>query len=179
MSLTPGNLQKVLIDLDTALAAAHEERTLVVCGGGALLVVDVISRTTQDIDVITPELDPVLKSLAAEVGKRHGLEASWLNNGPASLARDLEAGWRDRTRKIFEGKALLLHSLGHKDLLASKLYALCDREEQDLDDILGMKPFWPEIESLKTWLLDRDGSPLWLERVESRLTLLKKRMRHE
>lgn len=145
MALAPNNLKEILTELDQELTAASEQRTLVVCGGGALLAVDVISRTTRDIDVITPELDPVLQKIAAEVGKRHGLEPGWLNNGPASLARDLQQGWRERTTLIYRGRSLVMESLGRRDLLATKLFAFCDRDEQDLEDILQMKISWSEM----------------------------------
>ncbi|MFN7683913.1 MAG: DUF6036 family nucleotidyltransferase [Oligoflexia bacterium] len=144
-----------------------------------LLFVEVISRTTRDIDVITPELDPLLQNLANEIGKRYGLASGWLNNGPASLVRELQPGWRDRTTPIYQGEFLVLESLGRSDLLASKLFALCDRDEQDLEDILEMKASWPEIEGWKTWLLERDGSIYWPERVRSRLATLKRKIGHE
>lgn len=179
MRLTPSNIQGVIRELDQALAELGEKRTLVVCGGGALLVADAIDRVTRDIDVIAPELDSVLKGLASSIGKRHGLEEGWINNGPASLARDLEPGWRDRTEAVYKGMALTLEALGRKDFLASKLFAFCDREEQDLEDILGMAPAWSEIEPLRSWLLDRDGSELWPKRVATRLSLLKRKLGDE
>ncbi|MGK5084447.1 DUF6036 family nucleotidyltransferase [Bdellovibrionota bacterium FG-1] len=179
MALALENIQTILCELDQALAKLSENRILIVCGGSALLVVDLIDRTTRDIDVITPELDTVLKDLATLIGKRHGLEEGWLNNGPASLARDLEPGWKNRTESIFQGVALRLESLGKRDLLASKLFAFCDRDEQDLDDIWGMAPSWSEVESLRNWLLDRDASVLWPRRVETRLLLLKRKLSHE
>jgi len=39
MSLAPNNLRQVLGELDKALSEKDEQRTLVVCGGGALLAV--------------------------------------------------------------------------------------------------------------------------------------------
>lgn len=179
MALAPNNLKEILTELDQELTAASEQRTLVVCGGGALLAVDVISRTTRDIDVITPELDPVLQKIAAEVGKRHGLEPGWLNNGPASLARDLQQGWRERTTLIYRGRSLVMESLGRRDLLATKLFAFCDRDEQDLEDILQMRISWSEVAVWEDWLLERDASELWPGRVRARLTILKQRLGHE
>lgn len=96
----------------------------------------IIERQTRDVDVIAPVIDPLLQTLAAEVGREFGLEKGWLNNGPASLARDLEKGWDERVRTIFRGQALTVKTLGERDLLATKLYAYCDRDEDDLSDIL-------------------------------------------
>jgi len=159
-------LQPILSSVDLKLRGRNEHRDLIVCGGGALLILDIIDRQTRDIDVIAPELDPILNEIAIEVGKEFGLESGWLNNGPASLSRDLEVGWRDRVQLIFEGSHLKIHSLSNRDLLASKLFAYCDRDEDDLSDILKMSPSVAEVESLKSWVLERDGSQYWPARVE-------------
>ena len=176
MRLGPKNLQSILDDLDSELAQAGAERSLTICGGGALLFLNIMERVTRDVDVITPELDPLLTQLAALLAKRHGLEENWLNNGPAALARDLEPGWLTRTEPIFKGRALELRTLGRRDLIASKLFALCDRDEHDLDDLFRMKLIWSEVEDLKEWILKRDASSYWPERVERQLAKLKKRV---
>lgn len=147
--LGPQLLQPILESLDLKLRNKNEHRELIVCGGGALLILDIIDRQTRDIDVIAPELDLVVKEIAAEVGQEFGLEPGWLNNGPASLSRDLEVGWEDRIQLIYRGHNLVMHALSSRDLLASKLFAYCDRDENDLSDILKMSPSVSEIESLK------------------------------
>lgn len=172
-------MHPILIALDEKLHLTALRRELIICGGGALLVLQIIDRQTRDIDVVAPELDSDLKTVAAEIGAQFGLEQSWLNNGPASLARDLEKGWEKRVQKIFQGKALTLYSLSARDLLASKLFAFCDRDEDDLSDILKMKPTITEIESLKSWVLQRDGSPFWPDRVEKCFKKLKGRLQYE
>ena len=177
-SLDLNTLGPVLQSLNEKLLQMKEIRELIVCGGGALLVLGIIERQTRDIDVISPEIDPLLQELAAQIGKEFGLEKGWLNNGPASLVRDLERGWAERVRPIFHGSALTVKTLSVRDLLATKLYAYCDRDEDDLSDILRMNPSPAEVESLRAWVLDRDGSAYWPDRVQKCFTKLLARLGH-
>lgn len=169
-------LKPVLEALDQKLAEAGEQRDLIVCGGAALLVLDISDRQTNDVDVLLPKLDPVLIAISAEVAKQFGLDPGWFNNGPESLARDLENGWEDRATIAYKGRALCVKVLGRRDLIASKLFALCDREENDLDDLVKLQPSFEEIDSLKQWVLDREASELWPARVEKCFTKLKSRL---
>lgn len=176
--LTATNAEQVLVRLDEELVTAGEKRSLIICGGGALIVMKVIERRTRDVDVVAPEIDPLLKKLAVLVGKEFGLSENWLNNGPASLVRDLTTGWQNRTVPVFAGKALELQALGRSDLLATKLYAFCDRED-DLDDVLRLKPSKEELDSLFPWVLERDGSAYWPARVEDCFNRLRKKLNYE
>src|SRR3954454_24315440 len=63
----------------------------------------------------------------------------WLNIGPMQLGDVLPAGWRERVQRIFEGRVLVLSTLGRSDLLKSKLFALCDRGT-DLLDCIALAP---------------------------------------
>src|SRR5688572_8140587 len=137
--LVPSNMDAVLRRLDEELTKLGEKRTLVVCGGSALIVMNVIDRRTRDIDVIAPPIDDGLEKIAKALAKEFGLAENWLNDWPAPLARDLTKGWQSRTVAIFNGKALELRALGREDLLATKLYAFCDRED-DFDDVVKLKP---------------------------------------
>jgi len=176
--LSPLNKDAVLKRLDEELAKHGEKRTLFVCGGVALIVMKTVNRETRDVDVVAPPIDPLLSQIAKKVGEEFGLRENWLNNGPESLERDLNPGWRDRSTPIFKGKALELQSLGREDLLASKLFAFCDRED-DLEDVLQLKPSKDELEKLLPWVLKRDGSPYWQKRVEDCFSRLRKKLKYE
>lgn len=179
MFLTHPLLTPILNALDRKLSNLKEPRELVICGGAALLILDITERQTRDVDVITPTLDPLLKEVAEQVGKQFGLESAWLNNGPEALSKDLESGWEARTQEIYKGKFLKIKSLSRSDLIASKLFAFCDRDENDLDDLLHLKPTLKEIDSLKSWILARDTSELWPARVQKCLKKLKSRLGYE
>jgi hypothetical protein len=155
-----------IIELNRELAAIGEHRDLLACGGGALWIMGVVSRETRDLDVILPSLDPVLLKCSIKVAKEIGLNEGWLNNGPSGFVRDLENGFELRAIQIYQGTHLIAKALGRRDLIATKLQGLCDRDEIDLLDLVSLKP----------WLLDRDASPLWPARVESQLNLLFSRL---
>ena len=176
--LSPLNTETLLKRLDEELSKRGERRTLIVCGGAALLVMNVIHRRTRDIDVIAPELDPTLKTIAKHIGNEFDLSENWLNNGPASLMSDLSSGWQERCHTIFKGKALELRSLGREDLLASKLFAFCDRED-DFEDVVRLKPSKEELTKLLPWVLKRDASAYWPKRVEECFSRLRKKMKYE
>lgn len=171
---------KALEALDEKLVKLeHEPIELRVCGAGALSIVGVISRATRDLDVITPKLTDALLRASEEVADYLLLPKTWINNGPASLTRDLESGWEDRCVEIYNRKVIRVLALGRRDLIASKLFAFCDRDENDLDDLIAIKPSVDEIDSLLNWVLDRDGSELWPNRVRERFSLLKSRIQND
>jgi hypothetical protein len=176
MKLGSDLIKPVLDALDQKIMEAGEHRELIVCGGAALLVLNVTQRQTRDVDVLFPKLDPLLIAAAAEIAAKFGLEAAWLNNGPESLSRDLEKGWEGRAQVGYQGRSLCIKTLGRRDLMASKLFALCDRDESDLEDLVCLKPSLAEIDSLKPWVLEREASDLWPERVEKCFNHLKARL---
>jgi hypothetical protein len=101
----------------------------IVVGGSALALLGVTSRQTRDFDIIAPEIPRTIleaaKTFAREQRER-GIDLldDWLNNGPIQLGDVLPEGWRLRVVLAFEGKALVLHSLGRADLLKTKLEAM-------------------------------------------------------
>lgn len=175
MFIGPKNWKIALQTLDKELENRKAVRDLIVCGGTALLVLDVIDRETRDIDVVCPEVDLELRSAAVAVAKKLLLPHDWINDGPKSLANDLLVGWKERVELIFQGKALTLYALGRVDLLATKVYAFCDRED-DYQDVLKLKPTSDELEKVHPWVIERDASPHWPVRVESCFARLRKKL---
>ena len=176
--LSPKNQTVILKRVDEELSRIGESRSLIICGGSALIVMGIIDRQTRDVDVLEPEIDSLLSDIAVRIGKEFGLSDKWLNNGPESLRRDLKPGWRTRTASIFKGKALEMRSLGREDLLATKLYAFCDRED-DLEDVLKLKPTRTELANIFHWVLKRDASPKWPKRVRDCFSRLREKLKYE
>jgi hypothetical protein len=177
MLIGPKNWQAALQKLDETLLQRNIQRDLIVCGGTALLILDIIDRETRDIDVVSPELDAELKKAATEVARMLSLPDDWINDGPKSLASELLEGWRMRVKPLFQGKALTLHVLGRVDLVATKIYAFCDRED-DFQDVLKLKPTTQELDEIYPWVLERDASSFWPERVFTCFARLRKSL-HE
>ena len=166
MKLGSKNVISALEALDQELEILDEHRELIACGGGVLSVMGVIARETRDLDVIIPSIDSVLLECSHKVASRLGLDKGWLNNGPSGFVKDLDRGFELRAEVVFKGPFLTLKALGRRDLIATKLQGMCDRDEHDLEDLLHLKPSASEVESLKKWLLDRDASAYWPSRVE-------------
>ncbi len=137
----------------------------VIIGGSALSILGVITRETQDCDILDPNIPENVQEAAKNFAKKQGLEHDWLNNGPDSLKRDLPKGWRLRLQSLFEGEALNLQTLGRSDLLATKLFAYCDRGF-DLADCLKLNPTQNELKDAKVWVSKQDANPDWPDHVE-------------
>jgi hypothetical protein len=63
------------------------------------------------------------------------------------------------------------------DLLKTKLFAFCDRD-QDLQDCIALKPTVKELEACIDWVSERDANKDWPENVRQHFALLKKRLGH-
>jgi hypothetical protein len=165
MNLDSQNWRTVMAALDQELFDLGLRRELIVCGGGALLVLEIINRATRDLDILLPMIDPLLNEAAERVAQKLKLAPHWLNNGPSSLVPDLPSDWQSRLELIYRGKALVLKGLGRDEMLLTKIYAFCDREE-DWQDLKKLKPTLTEIEQCHAWVLVRDASEYWPKRVE-------------
>jgi hypothetical protein len=154
----------------------------IVIGGAALALMGVIQRPTRDFDILVPELPKAIASAAHEFAKAQresgvDLRSDWLNNGPIRLGDVLPIGWRERAKRIFEGHALALSTLGRPDLLKSKLFALCDRGT-DLPDCIALAPTAEELAECQPWLEAQDGNELWPAHVRATFADLAWRLGH-
>jgi len=150
----------------------------VVVGGTALAILGIIKRETQDCDVLYPDIpSPVLKA-AQDFAKEKGLESGWLNNGPESLKRDLPKGWMTRLQNLYSGEALVLKTLGRGDLLATKLWAYCDRGF-DLDDCIKLRPTKEELLEAIKWVSHQDANESWPAHVKGMFANLAKELGYE
>ena len=167
---------------DSFLAKEGLRLEAVVIGATALSLLGLIDRQTRDVDVLAPRLPPDIASAAnrfAVMLRASGetLADDWLNNGPDSLASQLPADWENRLQDVYTGKALLLRTLSHKDLLRTKLFALCDRGT-DLGDCLALNPSPADLTSLEPWIAYQDANPDWPKHVQVTLRDLAQRLGH-
>jgi hypothetical protein len=167
---------------DRHLAECGLEFSGVVVGGTALVLLGIVARATNDCDVLYPkipeEIAAAARAFAARMtADRVVLREDWLNNGPSSLARDLPDGWELRLQPLYGGQALTLRTLGRRDLLCTKLFALCDRQ-MDLLDCLAMAPLAGELEAVLPWLVAQDAHPGWPDHVRATVADLGRRLGH-
>ena len=164
---------------DAFLAERQLRFECVVIGGGALVLAGIIDRPTKDLDCLDPEIPEEVQQAAREFAKgTPELWERWFNNGPRSLTRDLPAGWERDLQPLFEGASLVLRTLGRLDLLRSKLFAYCDRQ-QDVDDCLALAPTTEELRACLPWLEARDANPLWPDHVRTSLRALGKELGYD
>jgi len=154
----------------------------VVIGGSALGLMGIVQRPTRDFDILVPELPPDIASAArafAKTQRAAGVDLldDWLNNGPMQLGDVLPVGWRERVQPIFEGRVLVLSTLGRSDLLKTKLFALCDRGT-DLLDCIALAPTAEDLAECMPWLEVQDGNEEWPAHVRATVADLARRLGH-
>jgi hypothetical protein len=107
MSFDGSSLDRALSALGELLEARGMTYRLAAVGGGAMLLLDLISRPTKDLDLVgqieaddVTGVDPLpapLKEAITDVARALGLASDWLNPGPASLLDlGLPAGFVER-----------------------------------------------------------------------------------
>ena len=172
-------LKDAISEFDKYLGKLGLQFEAIIIGGAALSILNVISRMTEDIDCIDPEIPAEIKSASIEFIKSNpqfGLvPEKFLNNGPITITKDLPEGWRTRTQVIFEGEAITFLTLGRADLLKTKLDAMVHRG-RDLDDVVAMKPTEKELQDSLDWVLNVDGGEHWPEMVNDAFKVLRKRL---
>ncbi len=170
----------VIPTFDQFLAERGLRFEAVVVGGAALNLLGVVTRETRDCDILSPLIPEEILAAARDFAhsqREHVLREDWLNNGPHSLIRELPSLWDRRLRRLFDGTALLLHTLGREDLLKTKLFAFCDRRT-DLDDCVALAPSREELTDALSWVQAQDANELWPAHVEEMFALLGGRLGH-
>jgi hypothetical protein len=174
MSNTPRDNAQVTEELLHALAdqltARGERYTLAVVGGSALLALELISRATEDVDVLAivedgrlltaQPLPAALLDAAHTVARDFGLSEDWLNPGPTSLL-DLgpPTGFYERAQPRSYGPALDVLFASRVDQIHLKLYATVDQGVgKHLQDLQALQPTAQELLDAARWSLTHDPS---------------------
>jgi hypothetical protein len=167
--LEPQKLNEILCLLDEHLGLQTDEQwNIVVCGGSALNALNLVSRTTKDIDVLGKlENDEIIHAAfdssfwlaVSEVGNYFKLPIDWLNTGPESyLETGLPEGLVGRLVWIRYGESLSIGYLSRIDQVFFKLYASADRGGYHVDDLLKLNPSSEEIYEAASWCKEQDVS---------------------
>lgn len=172
MKFTSGeDVREALSALGRKLADEKRPKiTLLICGGAALSISGLLTRTTSDVDVLgrtkassqlqtPPEW---LWDCAAEVAMVLGLERNWLNDAVSVLSSmGLPKGIIERATRQNFGPSLDIAVASRLDLIALKSFAAIDptSRRQHLEDLVDLHPDQTEMEFAAAWLLDRPSSP--------------------
>ena len=133
--------------LGEQIADLGDRYELVVVGGSALIALDLVTRPTQDVDVVALHSGGALQTAAplpegllvarGRVARDFRLPEDWLNDGPATLLDfGLPDGFMSRATRRDYGLALTVWYASRVDQVHLKLFATVDqgpgRHEADL-----------------------------------------------
>lgn len=144
---------------------------LVVRGGSSQIAMELVSRTTRDVDVLAflspqgqiQEARPFpteISEASRRVASTLGLDDNWLNPGPADLVSSgLPDGLGQRLIAKKYGEHLTVHFISRIDQIFFKVYAAADDASgRHSDDLLALVPSPEEIAAAAQWALAQDPS---------------------
>jgi hypothetical protein len=160
----------------------------VVIGGAALHALGYITRTTDDVDVLVPQVPEAIAAAAARFAALPDsapTDAGWFNSKSydfVGVPGCLPPGWEQRVRPLWRGNALDLQTLGRQDLLCTKLVALVDREE-DLQDCIAMAPTPEELAAAWPFVRQYEGNQevrevYWIPKARAAYAEIRKALGH-
>ena len=175
--------KEILEQFDKFLDEKGLEFSAIVIGGAALSILGVITRQTQDVDVLDPQIPEEIMEASKHFAKQFEIEETslkenWLNHGPESLKNYLRPNWRLRLAPLFYGKAIQLLTLGRVDLIGTKVLAYCDRGF-DLQDCIDLKIQKDEMLEIIDWVRAYDTNPGWPNYVDSQVKILAEMLGYE
>lgn len=184
MEIDSRSLEGALVMLGQLLADRGHYYEIVAIGGGSLLLLGLIERTTKDLDVVAllkngqlasadPLPAPLLKA-AKDVGNVVKLGQDWLNIGPSSLLEGgLPKGFLNRVH-THHYKGLTVHLADRFDQICFKLYASVDQGPQSkhFTDLITLKPSSEELEQAKNWCISHDVSEAFAIELDKALEVL-------
>lgn len=149
--------------------------SIVICGGAALNALQLIQRTTKDVDIVAlmdssnQLVDPAplpeeLLTAAKEVADTLNLPQNWLNNGPSSgdgglFRLGLPDGFKDRLIKHYQGEKLTVYLVSRLDQIYFKLYAAIDQfGSYHASDLKQLLPTDEELLGAVRWAATHDPS---------------------
>jgi len=120
-NLTAEMMRRALKALDVRI---DRDLSLIVGGGGAMLLAHQFPLATSDIDAVPKgftieELKPMIEQIAVELA----LPPDWLNPWFSSFTHVLSPDFRQRLVNVFKGTYLSADALGKEDLLLMKCFA--------------------------------------------------------
>lgn len=188
MELSQQNLEEALHLLGNLLAARKGDGFwLVVCGGSALLAQKIITRSTEDVDILAMRdweggvdraypMPVALKLAATQVADELHLGGNWLNSAASLHFPDLhllpESFWQELETREY-GHYLKISFVTRSGQIQLKTYAALNRAKpRDLDDLRTLGPTSVETEAAVRWVLDHLPVLSHRDKLPDLLTLL-------
>lgn len=184
MELDFTTLENALVMLGQRLLRSKQYYDVVAIGGGSLVLLGYIDRTTRDLDLVAvmkdghlvsakPLPNELLKEIAT-VGAALEIGEYWINGGPTSLLEaGLPEGFEERlVIRRYDG--LTVHFAGRLDQVCFKLYAAVDQgpDSKHFADLKRLEPSHQELLIAKKWCLTQDVSAEFSIILEQALSAL-------
>jgi len=159
-----------LAALAEQLAARDASFEIVVIGGSALVALELIQRSTRDVDIVglrqgdelvsAKPLPAELQSARDQVARDFRIPEAWLNAGPTDLLDfGLPDGFTHRLESVSYGPALTVHYASRLDQIHFKLYATADgRAVRHEADLRALNPSVEELLQAARWTRTHDPS---------------------
>ena len=157
-----GVLEAALEALGELVADRGEAHVVVAIGGGALSLLGLMERATEDVDLVgvikdgtlipAQPLPTTLRDAVADIAALRNLQPKWMNGEPTSLLqRGLPEGFLARCeRRQFGGLTVLLAS--RFDQIHLKLYAVSGPHDKHYADLRRLQPTRDELTAAATWV---------------------------
>lgn len=154
---------------------------LLCCGGSGLCMLEILSRSTKDVDVLAvigqdhslkaiDAFSPEMERAIAQTAQALGLQDDWLNAEAAILLeRGLPEGILERSAQHVSqyGPCLTVQVIDRVDQVALKLYAAMDpvKGRRHENDLVAMEPTKEEIQHAMQWLLSWPSNDAFKQRL--------------
>jgi hypothetical protein len=184
MDLNSAQLEHALELLGELLMEEGSYYEVVAIGGGSLLLLNQIERSTKDLDLVARVVSnqlvsahPLPEDLTQaihKVGNALELGKKWLNPGPAALLDlGLPEGFNSRLHTRHYG-GLTVHYAGRLDQICFKLYAAVDQGplSKHFTDLQFLRPTESELSTAKAWCVTHDVSAEFAASLEEALSAL-------
>jgi len=175
-------IHEALTTLGKQMALAYAgDVQLLCCGGSGLCVLEILNRSTKDVDALAFIVDGYkLKSIEAfspemnlailKTARIHGLEEDWFNSEATILLKHgLPEGILERSAPHAKqyGPCLRVQFICRSDQVALKLYAAMDpaKGRRHEEDLVAMEPTKEEIKNGLGWLLSWPSNDAFKKRL--------------
>jgi hypothetical protein len=178
------SLNNALSTLGNILLDRHAHFEIVAIGGGGLLLLGMITRSTKDVDIVAlidkgnfisaKQLPKLLLEAITEVGIALRLGHNWINADPSDLfTMGLPKGFASRMSTRYYG-GLTLHLAGRFDQICFKLYATVDQgpASKHFTDLKSLKPTSTELKKAANWCKTHDVSDVFASNLVDALIAL-------
>lgn len=175
-------IQVALTTLGKQMVLAYAgDVQLLCCGGSGLCVLEILSRSTRDVDALAfivngrnlksiEAFSPEMNLAIQKTAQIHGLEEDWFNaEATVLLKHGLPEGILERSTAHAKqyGPCLRVQFVGRADQVALKLHAAMDpaKGRRHEEDLVAMKPAKEEIKHGLDWLLSWPSNQAFKKRL--------------